>query len=79
MTKFKSKLSNKFKNGEIFKYIIWKLKINKIMNIKKYLVRFLNLITLPFRPFPNIYLSIKYMSLKLSPSDIHQQLENSIY
>ena len=76
MTKFKSKLSIKFKNGEIFEYVIWKLKINKIINIVKNIwCRFLNLITLPFRPFPNIYLSVKYMSLKFSPSDINQHLK----
>ncbi len=76
MTKFKSKLSNKFKSGEIIKYFIWKLKINEVINIMKNIwCRFLYLITLPFLPFPKIYLSVKYMSLKFSPSDINQHLK----
>lgn len=76
MMKIKSKITNKFKNGEIFKYLIWKLKINKAINIIKNIwCRFLYLITIPFLPFPKIYLYVKYISLKFSPSDINQHLK----
>lgn len=76
MSKYISKLSSKFRNGEVLKYILWRLKINSLLNfIVKTWSKFLNLISLFFLPFPNLYISVKYLALKLSPSDINKHLK----
>ena len=76
MVKYISKLSSKLKNREVIKYIVWKLKIDFFTNsIIAIWCQFLNLITLIFVPFPKSFITIKYLSLKFSPSDINKHLK----